>query len=425
MRRAKAFQPACSPPCLSKAICSKEKPALADKDDTAYFVQNAPPIREVRTHTVSGGQCGRPLAHTGQRNLSQEDTMAAPTVSDYALLLLKPNILTQSSVNPLDFVTSLLNSSQNTAKPKLDPLDIALTGRMRADVGTLEVSSKNMTQGAAAMKTTLEPLTRLQTLLGEMANLTDQASTVYGSDSSAYEAFKTQYETKAQEVSNLVRNTTFNGIPLLDGASWQSDGSSVVADYRTVTDENGVAVREYSGTGRLNIHAGNSNMSVVMIDFGSTAKNQGTSLVDLTNDAAWMRDTEVSAPPLPGAGATAEEQAAYTEARAQYEDYVTQYNATLSPDIAPLDPTTTNETFTIKAPAFSETSAQLFKLQDIVGMAIARYGAFNSSMERQSAMYKGQSEIVQQAVTNQLSGSKDLESLTLDLLRSSIISGRG
>lgn len=354
--------------------------------------------------------------------------MAAPTVSDYAMQLLKPNGLTQSSVNPLDFLSSLMNSrSSNTTKPAIDPLDIALTGRMRADVGVLDVGSKNMMHGASAMKTTLEPLTRVQTLLGEMSNLTTQAGQAYGTDPAAYEMHKAAYEAKAQEVANIIKSTTFNGISVFDGSSWGSSNSSIQAQYVDGVDVDGNQAKVYAGTGKLQIQGGKSAMNVTMIDFGASAKAQGHSLVDLTNDAPWLKDTEIVAPTPPPSGASSEEIAAYNEARAQYEKYVDQYNSGLDPDDptqTPLDPAA-NPTFNLNLPDFEAASGKLMDLQSLVGVAIARYGAFNGAMERQSAMLKGQSDIVKQAVTNQLTGSTDLEGMALDLLRNSIVSGRG
>lgn len=356
--------------------------------------------------------------------------MAAPTVSDYALQLLKPNSLTQSNNNPLDFISLLVNAQnqQAASRPRLDPLDVALTGRMRSDVGVLEVASKNMTQGSAAMKTTLEPLTRVQTLLGEMANLTAQAGEAYNSNKmDAYETFKTQYEVKAQEVSNLVKGTSFNGIPLMDGASWGSPNSSIQAKYIEVTDpDTGEVSTKYAGTGTLSIQANNSRMNVDMIDFGATAKDNGHSLVDLSTDVPWFKNStydlpEGTRPPDTDPAGQADYDARMLTYRNAVRTSFQQQGIEYTED----EVQSYTQPVDVSEDDFGTATDKLFELQQLVGMAIARYGAQNASMERQSSMYKGQADIVKQAVTNQLSGSSDLESFTVDLLRSSIINSRG
>lgn len=356
--------------------------------------------------------------------------MAAPTVSDYAMQLLKPNGLTQTVNNPLDFLSTLMSaqSSQTPSRPRLDTLDVALTGRMRSDVGVNEVASKNMSQGASAMKTTLEPLTRVQTLLGEMANLTAQAGEAYnGNKMDDYEAYQTQYAAKAQEVSNLVKGTSFNGISLMDGAGWKSPNSSVRANYKEVTDSvTGEVSKVYAGTGTIGIQGGRSTMNVEMIDFGSSAKENGHSLVDLVEDTPWLAETNVSMPEGTRPPDTDPiGQATYDEQMTNYRDSVRKYFEQEGMALDEDEIQSYTAEVTIKTGNFDAATSKLFELQDLVGMAIARYGAFNASMERQSAMHKGQADILKQAVSNQLSGSSDLETMTIDLLRSSIINGRG
>lgn len=343
--------------------------------------------------------------------------MAAPTVSDYALQILKPNGFSQSSSSLLNFLTAIVNlhGKANTT-PRLDPLDVALTGRMRSDVGMLEMASKNMSQGSAAMKMTVEPLTRTQTLLGEMADLTSKAGIAYTANKmDEYAELKNQYDVKAKEVSSLVKNTSFNGISLLDGASWKSPNASIQANYTT----NPVSgAKTYAGTGTIGMQAGNSTINVTMTDFGATATANGHSLVDLSTDVPWMKSTTFTRPALGDAN--------YATKLAQYTDAIAKYNLQ-NPGSIIANPGAHTAPVTINVPDFDAASKKLFDLQDKVGASLASYGASAGSMERQSSMFKGQADIVKQAVSNQLSGlkEKDVEGMTLELLRSSIISGRG
>ncbi len=103
--------------------------------------------------------------------------------------------------------------------PLTNPLDEAITGRLRADARAIGQNARNVREAASMVGTAASAVTTMKDILNEMKKLADA---VDAGDISATVA-QPQYDALYTKLQSIVDTTQYNGIPLLDGATWPTD----------------------------------------------------------------------------------------------------------------------------------------------------------------------------------------------------------
>ncbi|MDL2266530.1 hypothetical protein LJC46_00895 [Desulfovibrio sp. OttesenSCG-928-G15] len=125
----------------------------------------------------------------------------------------------------------------------------ALTGRLRSDAGALTQSSKNANEGK-----TIADL--LETSANGVSEALKSMSTVAGriaQNGVATDADKQEYNAALDSLKATIKNSSYNGISLMDGKAWPSDERLSV---------NG-------NTARLGIQMGAYSRNIILHDFSS------------------------------------------------------------------------------------------------------------------------------------------------------------
>lgn len=175
------------------------------------------------------------------QNLAILQTVLRSLFSDSALSAWKNNLQTK--------VGSLIDSTS-----KRDMLGVALSGKTRGDAGMLRQASRNVTEAEGMMSIAAEGATNLNTMLKEAQDL---ATKYKNSSTSAEEKdqLEAQYNAVKSNIDNVIKNTQYNGIALMDGAQWSSEST-----------EGRVKIAPGGSSGSVEIYAGNSGFDLNFIN---------------------------------------------------------------------------------------------------------------------------------------------------------------
>ncbi|MDR0238982.1 MAG: hypothetical protein LBI88_01975 [Deltaproteobacteria bacterium] len=113
-----------------------------------------------------------------------------------------------------------------------DLLGVALGGSLRGDAAMLRQASSNVSEAQAMMN-------MAATAAGNIAGQLNEASTLTGAFLAAvqtqglspgnpaydalYEQYQPRYKAISDNIDNIIQNTTYNGMPLLNGSAWGGD----------------------------------------------------------------------------------------------------------------------------------------------------------------------------------------------------------
>ena len=142
-------------------------------------------------------------------------------------------------------VGSLIRSTE-----RRDILGEALSGQTRADAAMLRQASKNVSEAGSMMLLASEGTKSIGGMLAEAKDLAAQYQA--SSDSAEKARLQSQYEAVKSNIDNVVKNTSYNGISLLDGNKWGSDER--------------VKVNSVAGSGNVQIYAGKSGFDLTLSD---------------------------------------------------------------------------------------------------------------------------------------------------------------
>ncbi|MDR0466361.1 MAG: hypothetical protein LBH94_03280 [Deltaproteobacteria bacterium] len=112
-----------------------------------------------------------------------------------------------------------------------DLLGVALGGSLRGDAAMLRQASSNLTEAQAMMNMAADAAGNIASQLKEAKTLADdflaatQGMNVTDPDyAPIYERFQAQYQAIGKNIDAVIKNTTYNGIALLDGNAWNNGG---------------------------------------------------------------------------------------------------------------------------------------------------------------------------------------------------------
>lgn len=194
-------------------------------------------------------------------------------IVDYSLQLLQQDMLTNSLFMGSTTGKSLRDMvlAESAVPNRTNPTAMALSGRLRADAGTLRQASKNVSEAQGIMDTASSAVGSIKTILDSMKGIADKvaAGTMTTADA------KPLYTSLRDEMRGIITATSYNGIALLDGSAWSGDS-------RLTTSGSGNSL-----TGSVHIQSGNDGFSLSLLDMKSDLYNafdDGTA--DLANAAA-------------------------------------------------------------------------------------------------------------------------------------------
>ena len=158
------------------------------------------------------------------------------------------------------FSENLISAWQDTLKQQVGSLisstkrnnimGEALSGQTRADAAMLRQASKNVGEAESMMSLAADSAKNIQGMLGEAGKIA--AAYQASSDASEKARLQAQYDSIKSNIDNVVKNTSYNGIALMDGAKWGKD-ERVTADAA-------------AGAGKVQIYAGRSGFDLTMSD---------------------------------------------------------------------------------------------------------------------------------------------------------------
>ncbi len=98
-----------------------------------------------------------------------------------------------------------------------DAAGLAISEKMRAQITGLETAQKNANDGISLVQTAEGALTEVHSMLNRMVELaTQSANGTYDGDDR--NSIKAEVDALTKEIDRIAKNTTFNGISLLDGS---------------------------------------------------------------------------------------------------------------------------------------------------------------------------------------------------------------
>ena len=128
-----------------------------------------------------------------------------------------------------------------------DLLGAALGGQLRGDAAMLGQASKNVSEAQSMMSMASKAVGSIASLIGEARDVAEQ----YIATPST--ALLEQYQAISDNIDSIIKNTTYNGIALLDGSDWGND--------------------RISATGSVHIQAGNSGFPLTFHDMNAEFAN--------------------------------------------------------------------------------------------------------------------------------------------------------
>lgn len=142
---------------------------------------------------------------------------------------------------------------QSTAKRNI--MGEALSGKTRSDAAMLRQASRNVSEAESMMSLASEGSGNVKKLLLEAKDLVEkyQAS----SDPTEQSQLEAQYNGLKSNIDNIIKNTNYNGISLLDGDKWARDSRINVA-----ADQSSGSVQIYAGNSGFDLSLSNTRKSI-------------------------------------------------------------------------------------------------------------------------------------------------------------------
>jgi flagellin len=151
---------------------------------------------------------------------------------------------------------------------RADLLGAALGGSLRGDAAMLRQASSNVSEARTMMSMAADAAGSIASLLKEAQTLADDFLTAtqgmtpgpLSPYDALYERYQPLYDAISKNIDSIIQNTTYNGIPLLDGSAWKN-GDPRLAVTRDAGDKPVAA--------SVHIQAGNSGFPLAFSDMGA------------------------------------------------------------------------------------------------------------------------------------------------------------
>ena len=102
-------------------------------------------------------------------------------------------------------------------RPLTNPYDEAITGRLRADSGTIRQGARNVKEAAAMVGIAAEAVGTIRSTLEEMQGI---ATKIKEGDLIWNTTIRDEYNSLRDKITSIVESTLYNGIALLDSTQW-------------------------------------------------------------------------------------------------------------------------------------------------------------------------------------------------------------
>jgi flagellin len=102
-------------------------------------------------------------------------------------------------------------------RPLTNPYDEAITGRLRADSGTIRQGARNVKEAAAMVGIAAEAVGTIRSTLEEMQDI---ATKIKNGDLIWNTKIRDEYNSLRDKITSIVESTLYNGIALLDSTQW-------------------------------------------------------------------------------------------------------------------------------------------------------------------------------------------------------------
>ncbi|MBM7566475.1 flagellin [Paenibacillus sacheonensis] len=184
-----------------------------------------------------------------------------------------------------------------------DAAGLSISENMRGQIRGLEQAQRNTQDGISFVQTAEGALNEVSAMLSRMKELTVQG--MNGTYQSADQAnISAEMTALTSQISNIVTNTTFNGINITAGASIVTDDKGTVISIGSITTSS------FTGTGvsytadAAGLSAVNAAITAVASERGKlgaiqnrleyTSNNLGTTTENLTASESRIRDTDMA-----------------------------------------------------------------------------------------------------------------------------------
>ncbi len=151
---------------------------------------------------------------------------------------------------------------QNSRPSKRENMAAALTGRVRSDAAMLRQASSNVREAEGMMELASTATENIKDMLADAKTIADKYTAT--SDPVLQGQLQAQYNSITSNINNVIKNTSYNGISLLDGNAWAGD--------------NRVKADGGNNSGSVQIWAGNSGFD---LNFSNLSKAIATPLSSL------------------------------------------------------------------------------------------------------------------------------------------------
>jgi len=145
----------------------------------------------------------------------------------------------------------------------------AITGRLRSDVGSLRQSARNLREGGSIAEIAQKGIGSIVESLKKMQELAQNAATAT-SPAEISAAIITAYQTHASSIRSIIKDTSYNGISLMDGTQWAADPDQRVS-------------RSGNGTVSISIQAGRGVRPLTLTDFSGDTLGSADPLTQTLN----------------------------------------------------------------------------------------------------------------------------------------------
>ena len=151
---------------------------------------------------------------------------------------------------------------ENSRPSKRENMASAITGRVRSDAAMLRQASSNVREAQSMMELASTATSNIKEMLAEAKTIADDYKGT--SDPVLQGQLQAQYNSITSNINNIIKNTSYNGISLLDGNAWAGD--------KRVKSDSG------NNSGAVQIWAGNSGFD---LSFSNLSKAISTPLAGL------------------------------------------------------------------------------------------------------------------------------------------------
>lgn len=184
-----------------------------------------------------------------------------------------------------------------------DAAGLSISENMRGQIRGLEQAQRNTQDGISFVQTAEGALNEVSAMLSRMKELTVQGmnGTYQSTDQANITA---EMNALTSQISNIVTNTTFNGIKITAGASIVTDDKGTVISIGSITTSSftgtGVSyTADASGLSAVNkaiaaVASERGKLGAVQNRLEYTSNNLGTTTENLTASESRIRDTDMA-----------------------------------------------------------------------------------------------------------------------------------